>query len=136
VEYDFYRTPDGLFEAEFSTEQEYFGHWLTHQLATDKTQIVELLNLIIQLKKQQIEEHKILGAEYTLYLNQDEVVIKTNAKPVLKADDASLEDIADGDEDADSEQAEAELDPELLNNGCGIDDFEKVIKAWLAFIQE
>ncbi|MCU4674881.1 YacL family protein [Catenovulum sp. 2E275] len=135
MEYDFYRTPDGLFEAEFSTEQEYFGHWLTYQLTTDKNQIVELLNVITQLKKRQLKEHKIPGAEYTLYLNQDEAVIQTNAKPVLKDDAKNLEEFED-DEQSETNADDSEVDPDLLQNGCGIDDFEKVIQAWLNFIQE
>ena len=136
MEYDFYRTPDGLFEAEFSTEQEYFGHWLTYQLSTDKSQIVELLNTITQLKKRQLKDHKIVGAEYTLMLNQDEALIYTNAKPVLKNDPQNAEDLADDDSDEASATNDAEVSPDLLENGCGIDDFEKVVQAWLNFIQE
>lgn len=134
VEYDFYRTPDGYFEAEFSTEQEYFGHWLTYQLAADKTQIVELLNLITQLKKRQLNDHKITGSEYSLYLNQDEAVIQTNASPLEKPELKEPEEAAE-DEDTNQSDEMGELDPESLKNGCGIDDFEKVIKAWLHFIQ-
>lgn len=140
MEYDFYKTPDGLFEAEFSTEQEYFGQWLTHELADDKNKIVDLLNIIVQLKKRQIKDHKIIGAELTLVLNQDEAIIHNNATPIYNAKPQDKEESHDDsenyvDEDNSSNDDHQDLSPDALENGCGLDDFSNALSAWLNFIQ-
>ena len=70
AEYDFYRDANGIYAAEFASEQESFGYWFTDELATDKHKIAEVLNIIVRLEKKEIHS--------TTYYESDHYILSLN----------------------------------------------------------
>ncbi|MER2490427.1 YacL family protein [Catenovulum sediminis] len=139
VEYDFYRSADGEFQAVFTTEQEAFGYWFTDEIGNNRHKIAELLNIVTQVQKKDLQQHTIQGATHQLIIDRDEVRVIDNAKPLSNPnttpedDNDDFESIEENDE---QETEEAILSDDALICGCGLDDFVTALKAWLRFINE
>ena len=122
LEYQFYHGDHGPV-AELSMEQAAIGRWLTTEIGGDCERLSGLLHNIEQIRDGIFEALDINGKEFILTLNRDEVEIKANS-------------ISDQFDDDSTEQMEAEglnfYDCEEVG-GCGLEDFEALLVAWLEF---
>lgn len=119
MEYQFTHTMHGIV-AKCSMDHEAFAHWLNAEVIDNR----ELINLVLG----QIErcrnafpndyEWFLEGKEYSLYLNESEVMVKAN-----NLDDAFLGEMEEGFEIYDQESIAF----------CGLDDFEKFLTAYQRF---
>ncbi|EWH10994.1 hypothetical protein DS2_05480 [Catenovulum agarivorans DS-2] len=136
MEFDFFRDANGVYTAEFSSEQESFGYWFTDEFSTNKHKIAEVLNIIIRLERKEIQQHLVQGKTHQLILEQSEVQLMDNAKP-LNAQAYPNHAVADDSEDDETpEQNVPTLSDDALLCGCGLVDFKQALKAWLNFISE
>ena len=102
-----------------SMGHEAFGTWLEQE--GQKTDWVDtLLTIITQLQSHEITEYKLMGSEFCLYLNIDEVKIINHS---LHDTGSSLEDANDLNFYDQEIQAE-----------CGLEDFSNLLESWLEFI--
>lgn len=146
MEYDFYRSPEGLFEAKFSVEQHAFSQWFNEELGNDKHKIIDLLNIITQIRKKDLQQHQIQGQFHQLTLNRDEVNVQDLGLPLdpqayatpkpSHVDDDDAPDLTESDPDESSDEEKPTLSEDAMLCGCGLDDFEYAVKAWLKFISE
>ncbi|WP_026052618.1 YacL family protein [Gayadomonas joobiniege] len=145
MEYDFFLSAEGQYEASFSLEQEAFTQWFNQELGTDKNKIIDLLNIITQIRKKDLQHHQIQGQFHLMTLNRDEVTLqdqglpvdaKLYAKPTHSADQDDLPDYTENDGELEQNDDQNRLSEEALICGCGLDDFEYALNAWLKFISE
>lgn len=116
MDYQFYR--DITDKAVAECEIEAFGDFLSHDLASNQTQISQLLNTIEQVENQHKKHDKFTGQDYCLHLNQDEVELQ-----------ALFVGFADEDELPEGTEFE-----EPLLVGCGLEDFKHLLLAWQDFV--
>ena len=118
MDYQFYRdvTEKPLAECEIPA----FGDFLSHDLASNHSQISELLKIIENVENQQKKHDKFTGRDYCLHLNQDEVELQ-----------ALFVGFADEDELPEGTEFE-----EPLLEGCGLADFKQVLLAWQEFVHQ
>ena len=116
MDYEFYRdigsTP--VAQCEISA----FGDWLTSDLAANTAKIEQLMAIIDALQRAEKKAAVFTGNDYRLQFSQDEVEI------------AALF-VGFADEDELPEGTEFE-DP--LIQGCGLDDFHRLLLAWQEFV--
>ncbi|MDN4502809.1 YacL family protein [Alteromonadaceae bacterium BrNp21-10] len=120
MDYQFFHQADGLPKAEFSMGTEALGRWFTEELATDQQKITQLLTAIEQLEQQQIKDYELIGNEFSLRLNQDEIEIFANSTQALETE-ILAEDIY--------------LYEQESSCGCGLEDFLQVLLSWQQFVQ-
>jgi len=111
-------------QASLSMEQAALGRWLTDEIGADGERVTGILNNIAQIRDGIFEALDIDGREFILSLNRDEVEIKANS--LAQHDDA-------GQLDQISEEGLNFYDSEEVA-GCGLEDFEALLIAWLEFI--
>lgn len=137
VEYDFYRDANGIYAAEFASEQESFGYWFTDEFATNKHKIAEVLNIIVRLEKKEIQQHVVQGKTHRLLLERLEVQLIDNAQPVNAQAYPTISDSDEDEEQEDNaEQQVPVLSEDALICGCGLVDFKQALTAWLRFVSE
>ena len=122
MEYQFYQGARGPV-AELSMEQAAIGRWLSDEIGADTDRVNGLLHNIAEIRDGIFLELDVDGKEFRLTLNKDEVEIKANSLVNnLDADSAEQMD-AEGLSFYDSEEVA----------GCGLDDFETLLIAWLEY---
>lgn len=122
MEYQFYQGARGPV-AELSMEQAAIGRWLSDEIGADTDRVNGLLRNIAEIRDGIFLELDVDGKEFRLTLNKDEVEIKANSLVNnLDADSAEQMD-AEGLSFYDSEEVA----------GCGLDDFEALLIAWLEY---
>jgi uncharacterized protein YacL (UPF0231 family) len=121
MNYQFIRNQQGVPEAQFEMGGEILSRWFSDELGNNQRMITQLLDVIGQLQSKQIKEFVLQGRDINLSLDCYEVEIK------LKNIDADATDeLPDGTQVYDLESI----------SGCGLEDFEKVLKAWDDFVKE
>ena len=122
MEYQFYQGARGPV-AELSMEQAAIGRWLSDEIGADTDRVNGLLHNIAEIRDGIFLELDVDGKEFRLTLNRDEIEIKANSLVNnLDADSAEQMD-AEGLSFYDSEEVA----------GCGLDDFEALLIAWLEY---
>ncbi|WP_086981598.1 YacL family protein [Vibrio aphrogenes] len=112
-------TLDGSYRVEFSSGHEAIGHWLIEEIGADLGKLEYVLQQI-GAQKNINKEWRLLGQEWSLFIEQNEVHISSNH--LLTIDDEELsDDLSAYDEESQS--------------WCGIEDFEQVLHSWCAFIR-
>ena len=122
MEYQFYQGARGPV-AELSMEQAAIGRWLSDEIGADTHRVNGLLHNIAEIRDGIFLELDVDGKEFRMTLNKDEVEIKANSLVNnLDVDSAEQMD-AEGLSFYDSEEVA----------GCGLDDFEALLIAWLDY---
>ncbi|WP_434341322.1 YacL family protein [Motilimonas cestriensis] len=106
-------------KSHFSMGHEALGVWLEQEINMDLACIFRLLNQIQLLQTQGVEQFELLGAEFSLFLNQEEAKVVAN---ILLSDNDELPDDM------------SFYDEESLAL-CGLEDFEQVLISYQRFIQ-
>ncbi|WP_068544821.1 YacL family protein [Thalassotalea crassostreae] len=107
-------------QANFSFGHELFGPWLEQEIGKDLVKLQSLLDLIDSLAFS-TNEHTLVGKEYSLTINNQEVEVFANSNNI---DEAVPQNIA---EDVnDFEQTCFAL--------CGLEDFVEMLESWQNFI--
>ncbi|MGC7560472.1 YacL family protein [Pasteurella sp. PK-2025] len=107
----------GAMTAKCSMGHEAIANWLNTEVRHDATQIQTVLQQIQTLQPQQ--ELTLIGAEYSLFINQDEVMVRANN--LLIEEDQELED-------------DFHYYDEESIAFCGTPDFVHFLQAYLAFL--
>ena len=105
--------------ARFSLGHEALGRWFSEELCSSQHRIEELLGIIQQFEVSRCGNHQILGPEFQLVINHDQVEVIALALSF----------------DPDEELPE---DTSLYNDEsyaeCGLQDFKQALLSWQAFI--
>lgn len=105
--------------AKFSLGHEALGRWFSEELCDNRQAIEELLAVVTRLEHKRIGRHQLVGAEFQLRINPDEVeVIALSLN--LDVDEALPEDTHLYNEESYAE--------------CGLQDFKQVLLSWQAFV--
>ncbi|SEQ32819.1 hypothetical protein SAMN02910415_01274 [Basfia succiniciproducens] len=98
------------------------ANWFNSEVRSDSQKIYTALSVLAQAKKQSYEQEiRLIGAEYSLFINADEVMVKANNL-----------DMTDGSEQ-DLEEDFHYYDEESIAF-CGLEDFENFLTSYLNFI--
>ena len=119
MDYQFIHDQNAQPSAVFGMGGETLGQWFTQELGDDQQKIIALLEVIEQLEKKEINEYRLVGAEYDLELNADEVEVLSH-----RLDYDAPEELPEGTELYDQES----------KSGCGLEDFKEVLLSWVKFI--
>ncbi|WP_011200482.1 MULTISPECIES: YacL family protein [Basfia] len=112
----------GSVEAKCSMGHEAVANWFNSEVRSDSQKIYTALSVLAQAKKQSYEQEiRLIGAEYSLFINADEVMVKANNL-----------DMTDGSEQ-DLEEDFHYYDEESIAF-CGLEDFENFLTSYLNFI--
>ncbi len=111
-------TLDGSYHVVFSSGHEAIGHWLLEELGSDLVKLDQLMRQI-GAQKENLQEWRLLGREWSLFIEQNEVHITANHLLNLENEDLD-DDLSAYDEESES--------------WCGLEDFEQVLHSWRAFI--
>jgi uncharacterized protein YacL (UPF0231 family) len=122
MDYQFFHDILGNPAATCELECEAFGDWLSHEIAQDFEQITLLLDTIQQLQTHQISSYQHNGKEYHLELDKDEVELILNNN--------HIQEMTSSEEDDESQ----ELSDLHIQSGCGLADFQTLLKAWQQFV--
>lgn len=119
MEYQFTHTMHGIV-AKCSMDHEAFAHWLNTEAIDNKELIATVLTQIEHSRNAFPNDYEwvLEGREYSLYLNESEVMVKAN-----NLDDAFLGEMEEGFEIYDQESIAF----------CGLEDFEKFLTAYQRF---
>jgi uncharacterized protein YacL (UPF0231 family) len=119
MEYEFLRDLTGQVKVRMSMDHEAVGHWFNEEVK-DNLPLLDEVEAAAQQVKGTINQWQRVGHEYTLWLDEEEVMIRANQ--------LALED--DG-----MEEGMTYYDEESLSF-CGVEDFLAVIAAYRQFIAE
>lgn len=119
MEYQFTRTLTGEYRIKCSMDHEVVAHWLEQEVYTDKAKINDILATIEQIKAGDGQEFCYRGKEISLSMLQGEVIIEEN---VLSTE----QELDDNEFDFYNSESSA---------GCGLEDFEQLLRSWLVFIR-
>jgi uncharacterized protein YacL (UPF0231 family) len=113
-------TLSGEYAIKCSMGHEVVGRWLEEEVLNDKALISRLLTAVETMKAGQASELNFQGREISVCLLHDEVIVRENR-------------LEEHDEEAliDSEFA---LYTSESTASCGLEDFEELLRSWLAFI--
>ena len=106
--------------AKCSMEQIALANWFNIELKLNSQLIYTALSLVQQGKSSVLQELRLIGKEYSLFIHQQEVVIKSN----------SLEQYSDNQDEW--EQDWQYYDQESIAI-LGLEDFENFLNSYLAF---
>jgi uncharacterized protein YacL (UPF0231 family) len=98
---------------------EVIGRWLEQEIYTDSESIKSLLDVIERVKTEKRQEYSHLGKEISLSISRDEVTVQENA----------LANQGDSLQESEFDYYDCESDA-----GCGLEDFEQLIRSWCDFI--
>ncbi|SPY33342.1 Uncharacterised protein family (UPF0231) [Pasteurella canis] len=101
-----------------SMEHEAIANWFNSEVRSDSNKIQDLLHRLQLLKAQ--EEFTLIGHEYTLFVNQEEIMVRANN--LMIENDQPLED-------------DFHYYDEESIAFCGTDDFIHLLQAYLDFTQ-
>lgn len=118
MEYEFLRDITGKVKVRMTMDHEAVGHWFNEEV--DETlALLDEVEAAAQEVKGSVRQWQRIGKEYTLWMDDEEVMIRANQ--------LALED--DG-----MEEGMNYYDEESLSF-CGVEDFLAVITAYRAFLQ-
>ena len=127
MEYEFVHDAiTGEARALFSLEHEVIGPWMEVELGNNIDKLTELLTAIDKVETGQCSEVTIIGSEYSITLNCNDISIQTNV---------SMNGSSNGNGQALPEILTDEhihLDQNEIA-GCGIDDFRLMLLSWGKF---
>lgn len=118
MEYEFFRSVEGQYRAQFSMGHEMMGPWLTDEI--DKREAEYLLVLLAEVGTGELAEVKRQYSDTTLLLNRDEAELKAHALAF---------------EHHDLEEGMVYYDDEQ-QAGCGLEDLAYLLRQWHDFISE
>ncbi len=121
MEYQFTRTAYGVI-TKCSMEHEAFGYWLNNEI-TEESDLQVIFEKITQCKATYPNafEWQLNGKEYSLYINNDEILVKANSLMLNYVDEDEIED-------------DFQLYTQESIAVCGIEDFEKFLTAYQEFL--
>lgn len=119
MDYSFTHSVTGKPIASFETDKQLFALWFTEELGNNREKLSSLLSEIEKLQAKKIHVFQMDGAEFSLYLDNDEVEIYRMA---CRADESI--DLPEG----------TELDEQSETAGCGLADFKQVLLSWHQFV--
>lgn len=112
----------GTVAAKCSMEHEALANWFNTEVRSNSALISTALSAVQQAKRFSLErEISLIGAEYSLFIYADEVMIRANS---LAMEDNQLQEL---------EEDFYYYDAESIAF-CGLEDFEKFLNSYLAFI--
>lgn len=118
MEYEFLRDITGKVKVRMTMDHEAVGHWFNEEVDENLT-LLDEVEAAAQEVKGSVQQWQRIGKEYTLWMDEEEVMIRANQ--------LALED--DG-----MEEGMNYYDEESLSF-CGVEDFLAVIAAYRAFLQ-
>ncbi|CUU23003.1 protein YacL [Duffyella gerundensis] len=118
MEYEFLRDITGKVKVRMTMDHEAVGHWFNEEVDENLT-LLDEVEAAAQEVKGSVRQWQRIGKEYTLWMDEEEVMIRANQ--------LALED--DG-----MEEGMNYYDEESLSF-CGVEDFLAVITAYRAFLQ-
>lgn len=118
MEYEFLRDITGKVKVRMTMDHEAVGHWFNEEVDENLTLLDEVEAAAKEVKGS-VRQWQRIGKEYTLWMDEEEVMIRANQ--------LALED--DG-----MEEGMNYYDEESLSF-CGVEDFLAVIAAYRAFLQ-
>ncbi|MDW8844791.1 protein YacL [Erwinia sp. P7711] len=118
MEYEFLRDLTGGVKVRMSMGHEAVGHWFNEEVEGNLALLDEVEAAVKEVKGSERQWQRI-GHEYTLWLDEEEVIVRANLLSV------------EGDE---MEEGMNYYDEESLCF-CGVEDFLAVIAAYRAFLQ-
>ncbi len=128
MEYEFQLDPaTGNTRAIFSFEHQILGPWLEIEVGKDVDKFTELLNTLDAIQHKQINDTVISGKEYSVIIDQQDVVIKAN---ITMGDNAR--------ETAEMSEALIEQGLDIDDNAeamCGLEDFRELLISWSQFLK-
>lgn len=122
MDFRFYINERNQPQASLSMGHEAFGDWLSHDIGSNQTVCLQVLQWIEELEQRQRQDVEWQTQQYTLQLDREEALLSTRHQH--DEDDDAL-----SDPDLHVYQDESEA-------GCGLDDLRELLKAWLDFLQD
>ncbi len=119
MEYEFLTDITGVTKVRMSMGHEAVGHWFNDEVNGDLSLLVDVEQAAREVKGSERQWQRT-GREYTLWLDEEEVMIRANQLAI------------EGD---DIEEGMSYYDEESLSF-CGVEDFLAVINAYRAFLQQ
>jgi len=124
MEYEFIHDPiSGVASANFSIDHENLGPWLEIELANNIEKLTALLSAIDEVDHGHKHEVTIIGHEYSVLIEKDDVTVRSNA---------NFDGIDIG--DVDNLPDELLLSEQHASSTCGLDDFRQLLLSWSDFI--
>lgn len=122
MEFDFKKDYfSGKVTAKLSMGHEAFGTWLEEE-GQEKNWVQQLLIVADKLQQREVNEYKLVGNEFCLYLSLEEVKIVNHS-------------LFDSDPDSTLESAnDLNFYDQEIEAECGLEDFINLLESWLAFI--
>jgi uncharacterized protein len=125
MEYEFIHDPtNGAASATFSLEHENLGPWLEIELANSTDKLTQLLNAITDIESGKKDEIIIVGHEFSITFDKEDVTVKSNA--------ASGNGLANDDFSAIFDELPAS--EQYAMSSCGLDDFRQLLLSWSQFV--
>ena len=118
MEYEFLRDLTGNVRVRMSMDHEAVGHWFNEEVSSDPT-LMDRVEAAVHDVKGTERQWQCIGHEYTLWMDDEEVMIRANQLSL------------DGDE---MEEGMRYYDEESLSF-CGVEDFLALIAAYRRFLQ-
>ena len=118
MEYEFLRDVTGQIKVRMSMDHEAVGHWFNEEVKNDPG-LLDEVEAAIEDVKGSVRQWQRIGSEYTILLDEEEVMIRAN---LLALEDDGME------------EGMNYYDEESLSF-CGVEDFLAVITAYRAFLQ-
>ncbi|NIF21236.1 MULTISPECIES: protein YacL [Pantoea] len=119
MEYEFLRDLSGQVRVRMSMDHEAVGHWFNEEVK-DNFGLLEEVEAAIASVKGSERQWQRVGCEYTIWLDEEEVMIRANQ---LELEDDGIE------------EGMNYYDEESLSF-CGVEDFLAVIAAYRQFMQQ
>ncbi|MBK0001195.1 YacL family protein [Erwinia sp. S43] len=119
MEYEFLRDITGVVKVRMSMGHEAVGHWFNDEVDEKNLALLDEVEAAVASVKGSERQWQRVGREYTLWLDEEEVIVRSNQLGF------------EGDE---MEEGMNYYDEESLSF-CGVEDFLAVIAAYRAFLQ-
>jgi len=119
MEYEFLRDVTGQIKVRMSMDHEAVGHWFNEEVKHDPG-LLDEVEAAIEDVKGSVRQWQRIGSEYTIFLDEEEVMIRAN---LLALEDDGME------------EGMNYYDEESLSF-CGIEDFVLVITAYRQFVNQ
>ncbi|MCZ4059270.1 protein YacL [Pantoea sp. LMR881] len=119
MEYEFLRDVTGQVRVRMSMDHEAVGHWFNEEVKNNLSLLDEVEAAVRDVKGSERQWQRV-GHEYTLWLDEEEVMIRAN---LLALEDEGME------------EGMNYYNEESLSF-CGVEDFLAVIAAYRQFLQQ
>ncbi|CDL83704.1 YacL family protein [Xenorhabdus szentirmaii] len=117
MEYEFMQDVTGQVTTSFSMDHEAIGHWLNEEIKSDLSKLDQIVSALEKLKGSE-RQWQLIGHEYTLFMSEDEIMIRANQ---LQFDTEMIE------------EGMSYYDNESLAF-CGTDDFINMLTDYRCFV--